>query len=294
MAEELGGGGGFDGGGASGNWETNDSSTPSLSTLTNELNQIPGVNGIDGTVGVNSDVSTALPAAAADSAATARQKLEEISDIINASTGRQVKTNVTANLSNKTAEFKARLVSKANPSDFVTFLVSPVIDEARQANYEHLSPVHHPGTIQVYKNTESRTFNLTGKFVARTPLEASQNLKWMNIIRSWVMPYYGKGTAVSTLKDKLGAPPDILIFDAYGPLNINSLPVVLQNYHWIYPDNVDYIPSTDGVPCPTIIDVTLSLIEAFAPEEFTGFDITKYKSGDMVGAFTFSASPADQ
>lgn len=188
-----------------------------------------------------------------------------------------------------TADFKMSLKSKQNSSDVIIFNISPTIDESRTANYDDVAPVHHPGTIQQYKNTGSRTFNVSAKLISRTSAEATTNIYYLNLIRSWVMPYYGTGTAAST--NMLGAPPDILIFSAYGTKNLNAIPVVLLSYHWVYPDNVDYIPTTTGEPFPTILEITLSLIDAYSPEEYTGFDLIKYKFGDMVGAYTFSATP---
>lgn len=190
----------------------------------------------------------------------------------------------------KTEGFMVQLTSKQTGGT-VRFNVSPTIDESRAANYEHIAPIHHPGTIQVYKNTESRQFNITAKLVARNSAEASLNIKYLNMIRAWVMPYYGQGTHASEDGGRLGGPPDILLLNAYGLKNIAAVPCVLTSYHWVYPDQVDYIPTTDGIPCPTIMDISLSLIESFSPEEHTRFDITKYRQGDMISAYSFGSNP---
>jgi hypothetical protein len=189
-----------------------------------------------------------------------------------------------------TDDFKLKLTSKQS-GDTVVFHVSPVIDESRSANYEHVAPVHHPGTIQVYKNSESRQFNISGKFISRTAAEASQNIEFLNWIRGWVMPYYGQGTAGSSESNRLGGPPDILVLDVYGDKNITNVPVVLTSYHWVYPDNVDYIPSAEGIPFPVIMDVSLSVIESYSPEQFSNFDLTAYRSGDMSAAYAFASTP---
>jgi hypothetical protein len=276
------------------NFTGTDTSTPSTSELTSELTQIPGLGGVVGNVGVNNTSTTsALPSASANSMPSANQLASELQTAIG-QTGfntNSLTSSLTSSATLSQTDFRTTLQSKANTSDKIIFTVSPSIDESRAANYEHLSPVHHPGTIQVYKSTEARTFNITAKLIARTAAEATANLTYINLIRSWVMPYYGTGTAASQ-SSKLGAPPDILLFSSYGTRNINQLPVVLLNYHWVFPDNVDYIPTNDGLPCPTMMDVSLALIEAYSPEEYTGFDLTKYKTGDMVGAYTFSSTPA--
>ena len=262
--------------------------TPSVDTtvISNELSSLPGVGDITPNPALS--VSNASIPSVASLSAEVNAALTQTTtrSLANAPTD-QTMTNDSQN----TQSFQLTLTSKQNPGDEVVFNVSPTIDESRAANYDHMSPVHHPGSIQVYKSTEARSFNVSAKFISRTAAEASQNIININLIRSWVMPYYGQGTAQSSLSSMLGAPPDILIFDVYGDTNISNLPVVLTSYHWVYPDSVDYIPSTDGTPFPMIMEVTLSLTEAYSPEEYTGFDITKYKSGDMVGAFTFSSTP---
>jgi len=269
-----------------------DTSTPSTADLTTELESVPGIGGLSGNVGVGSSaVTSSLPVAPSNSTPYNFQITNELNAAVvpgNTPTSTSGATNITLTGSS----FQAIIVSKQNPSDKVIFTVTPQIDESRQANYEHLAPVHHPGTIQVYKNTDARTFNLTCKLISRTAAEATSNLAYINLIRSWVMPYYGTGTA-SSQAAKLGAPPDTLLFSVYGTKNIDKLPVILLSYHWVYPDNCDYIPTSDGFPFPTIMDISLNLVEGYSPEEYSSFDITKYKSGDMVGAFTFSGSPSN-
>lgn len=236
-----------------------------------------------------------LPAAAAAEPASAEQTAAEVTQAVGGQGNKSAvmpengatrlkKPNYT------TEDFKMKLRSKQTGFTII-FNVTPTIDESRSANYEHISPVHHPGTIQIYKNTEARQFNITVKLIARTAAEASLNVKYINAIRSWVMPYYGQGTANSSESTRLGAPPDILVFDVYGDKNIAALPVVLTSYHWVYPDMVDYIPTEEGIPFPTIMDISLSLVESYSPEEYTSFDITEYRTGNMATAYSFSSLP---
>ena len=196
----------------------------------------------------------------------------------------QLATNSLMSQGQSTNTFTATLTSKQTGAT-IWFNVTPNVDESRSAYYDAIQPIHHPGTIQVYRSSEARTFSVSAKLIARTAAEASTNLAYLNLIRSWVMPYFGKGTAKSADANRLGAPPDILIFDVYGSRNISKIPCVLNSYHWAYPDNVDYIPTTDGQPVPTVMDISLSLTESYAPEQFTKFDIVKYRAGDMSGAF---------
>lgn len=209
-----------------------------------------------------------------------------------------------------TSKIKVRLVpvnkQSLNSNDGIILDVTPVITESRQASWDSISVTHHPGEILAYKTTTSRTWDISAiKLISRTPDEARNNLILLNKIRSWVMPYYGYGTEKSQ-KNKLGAPPTILTFSAYGSPNIGPVPVVLLSYNFSYPNDVDYIPCSElansgeevivkgGTPFPIISELTLNLKESYSPREFSSFDIIAYKNGDMENAYNvFTNGPGE-
>jgi len=120
-----------------------------------------------------------------------------------------------------------------------------------------------------------------------------------------VSPFRRLNSAAQTLKIRLGAPPEILYFSAYTQssgtfTNINSnryrgnikrVPVVLTNLSITYPPDVAYIPTlkhgnTDAlgnVPFPTIMSISISLVEAHSPGETNKFNLAKYASGVLDG-----------
>jgi hypothetical protein len=181
----------------------------------------------------------------------------------------------------------------------VVFTVMPRIDEQRSVEYDTAQIVHHPGGILKYRTTSTRTWGVSGRLMSRNSSEASENLAIINMIRSWTQPFYGQGTAsnVSTA-DKLGAPPPILTLKGYGPHMIGPVKCVLKSYNWNFDNAIDYITTNDGHPFPVILDITLSLEESWSPAEYSGFDIVKYKSGDLGtnGAFmkVVSTQPPSQ
>lgn len=177
-----------------------------------------------------------------------------------------------------------RLRSQLFSDDFVLFNVMPTIAESRTANYEEVNIVHHPGQILRYRTTSPRAWTITARLISRNSEEASNNLKSVNLLRSWLMPYYGEGTK-ATFADKLGAPPDVLIFSAYGDKTIPEHPVVLESFQTSFPNDIDYIPTLDKTPFPVILEVTLGLKESWSPKEFSQFDLSQFKSGDLRSAF---------
>lgn len=172
------------------------------------------------------------------------------------------------------------------PFTFV-FEVMPRIDESRSVDYEQVTPVHHPGSIQKYRNTSNRSWRIAGRLMSRTAEEASKNMSMLNLVRSWMMPYYGEGTASSSVGSKLGAPPPVLRFKAYGNLMIGPVRCVLKDANWSFDNTLDYITTLEGNPFPVLLEINISLEEAWSPAEYSGFDLQLYKQGILgeQGAF---------
>lgn len=213
--------------------------------------------------------------------------------------------------------FKVKLVSSVT-GHRVTFYVSPQISESGSVEYKAADTIHTPGSVQIYVSTPSRTYGLSDvKLISRTKQEATANLSSLNMLRGWRMPYFGSRSSTLTTQNRgdrqavetfdltkqdiidfnlkpgvelLGAPPDILFFTAYSdnkrigkvPTNINRVPVVLTSLNIMYPNDVDYVPTEDGVPFPTIMTLSLDLTETHSPRELgTRFSIFAFKRGKL-------------
>lgn len=168
--------------------------------------------------------------------------------------------------------------------EYVRLNASPRISENRAAQYSEVNLIHHPGAILKYERTSARSWGVSAKLVSRNQQEASENQMILNIIRGWVMPYYGEGTEKND-PDKLGAPPPVLMFSGYGEKNIAKIPVVLESYNTDWPNECDYIPTLTGDPFPVVMDVSLTLKECYSPAEYSNFNLFAYKSGMLSQAF---------
>lgn len=190
---------------------------------------------------------------------------------------------------NNTSSFRVTLTSSFG--DQMVFAVMPDITERGGASYDAVQVLHHPGEILKYRSSTARTWGLSAKLISRNLEEASANLKYVNLIRSWRMPFTGVGTGVDSRTSRyLGAPPPILTFSAYGAQMIGPVPTVLEDYSWSWPTDVDYIHAlgegeTSVVPFPVLMNIQLSLKESLSPAEYSGFDINEYKRGNMPKAF---------
>jgi len=219
--------------------------------------------------------------------------------------------------------YKVKLTAARQFGRTVSFDASPTIAENRNVNYNSLEPLHAPGQIQVYRNTSSRNFQISDiKLISRTLEEADRNLKKLWLLRSWCMPRFGKSSTLSVDQrlnrefpedsgdeaenfgtELLGAPPSVLYLSAYsknigsevqststGDINvwnvsqhINKIPVVIQQLTIPYPNDVDYITTTKGVPMPSIMNIDLALLETHSPNSYEGFSLDAYKQGLLQG-----------
>jgi len=109
-------------------------------------------------------------------------------------------------------DFKVRLVSVLDMTQNapgkikqVTFKVTPTISESRSADYTQVQPIHMPGGIQVYKTTSSRTFEITAHFRSRSVSEALANMIDLQILRSWMLPFFGQSNTDYGSSDQLTA-----------------------------------------------------------------------------------------
>lgn len=138
-------------------------------------------------------------------------------------------------------------------ADQVVFEVTPTFTESRTVNYTSVDPIHMPGSIQMYRSTGSRTFEVGAQLISRNAEDAQRNIRYLQTLRGWTMPYFGETTTLSepnvrsreqnaTLSRETanansinrvhsdegvelrGAPPDVLYLFAYsmGPSSVGT------------------------------------------------------------------------
>ena len=182
----------------------------------------------------------------------------------------------------------------------VIFRVMPEVVESRTVEYEAIAPPQFPSAFQKYKGTSSTQWSVNATFVCRTTDEATENLRFLNTLRGWTVPFFGTKT-LDQFPDKLGAPPPVLIFSGWRSQMVGPVPVVITSLNWNFPQDVDYIPAkefapVDGVPnnyrdtgrlvpFPTVIKVAIQLVESFSTEQMNGFSIGDFRSGRFDRAF---------
>jgi hypothetical protein len=175
------------------------------------------------------------------------------------------------------------LFNKSDLNDKVIFTVMPQVSESRTVSYEAVQPAQFPGAFHKYKGTESTTYTISAVFASSTPYQAGKNLENLRRLKSWTMPFFGDNVP----KDKLGAPPPVLLFRGLRGA-VGEVPVVITSLSYDWPKDVDYIKaqgSAGNTPFPTIMSVSISVVESFSVAEFNGFNLDAFAKGDMTNAF---------
>lgn len=83
----------------------------------------------------------------------------------------------------------------------VVFEVTPSFAESRSVAYSAVDPVHMPGSIQMYRSTGSRTFDVGAQLISRNAGDAIRNIKYLQTLRGWTMPYFGQTNTLTTANE---------------------------------------------------------------------------------------------
>lgn len=194
---------------------------------------------------------------------------------------------------NTPTEDRSHIISLTSIIDkiMIEFEVMPEIVENRTAGYEPVSPPQFPGSFQKYKGTESTQWTINATLISRTSDEATKNLKNMNLLRSWTMPFFGANTQ-QDYPSRVGAPPPVLMLKGLRGAVIGPMPVVITSLSWNWPKDVDYIPATspDGsasnIPFPTVIQIAIQCVESLSVQEFNQFSLRDFALGKMIAAYS--------
>jgi hypothetical protein len=131
-----------------------------------------------------------------------------------------------------------------------------------QASVDYNEAMQHGSNYPFYTYINSRptTLPITGVFTANTIEEGQYMLAVFHFLRSVTKAYYGD----SAVKDGFyGTPPPVLLFEYLGEFGFNKVPVIIRNYNFQLPPDVDYVPvkykgTTTMMPTETSVMIELA------------------------------------
>lgn len=129
-----------------------------------------------------------------------------------------------------------KLLSILNDTDGIIFPYTPSVSVTYAANYDGVNPTHSNYKIYNYTNSNVDNINITCDFTAQDTYEANYLLAVIHFLRSATKMFYGKDE-----NPKAGTPPPLCYLFGFGQYQFNAHPVVINNFTYTLPTDVDYI-----------------------------------------------------
>lgn len=175
-------------------------------------------------------------------------------------------------------EFKALKDDSGAPAR-VEWKATPRISQTIDVNYSVWELQHTNYQPSAFGNRMTPTVQVAGQWYSRNEAEAQETLKAIHTLRSATSMFYGREDA------RRGTPPPIGRFHAHGLYN--DTPVVVKQFQYDYPNDVDYISVEifGGVQAvPVLFEMSVSLIVQIQPiEAVKNYTLEKFYSGKLLG-----------
>ena len=149
----------------------------------------------------------------------------------------------------------------------VIFPYTPQITINYTAGYTPLDIVHTNYKFYSYKSSSVENVMITGDFTAQNTVEANYMLAVIHFFRSMTKMFYGQDQNPSR-----GVPPPLCYLSGYGPYQFDNHPVVITNFTYNLPVDVDYITAYPTNSSNAIGGIDLSPYTPTAARSFSPLD----------------------
>lgn len=161
----------------------------------------------------------------------------------------------------------------------ILFPYTPTISYDTQAVYGSVNPVHSNYTQYFYKNSQVGQISISGKFTVQNEKEGKVWLGIVHLLRSLTKMRWGNDADA-------GSPPPVCRLEAYGDFMLRNVPVVIANFKFDLPDNVDYMAvkgEYKNTLVPTISTLSISLNVMYSRREMQEYSVDKWIQGNLRG-----------
>lgn len=195
----------------------------------------------------------------------------------------------------------------------MVFPYRPVITYQQEVSYQPMEMVHTNQDFHSYSRTPALKLQLDGDFTVQNQKEGQYAMACIQFLRTATKMWFGGSTTEAV--DMQGTPPPVLLFDAYGQFMFNSLPVIVTTFTIGLPNEVDYVavdcnplfgsnqtpianqlsrqvgqvnsntlrPNGEGYAyLPAHFKIQVGLMVQNTPRRLRGFDMTKFRSGELL------------
>lgn len=119
----------------------------------------------------------------------------------------------------------------------IIFPFTPSINVKQSPSWSNQNLTHSLQDYYYFKSIQSTEIGIVGKFTAQNYFEGRYVLAVLHFLRSYSKMHYG----TSETDEKRGLPPPVLLLDGYGSYIFNSLPVIILDWSFELPSDIDYV-----------------------------------------------------
>jgi len=152
-----------------------------------------------------------------------------------------------ANYLYKVGQGAAGILNPLQATDGVIFPYTPAISVSYNAGYDATDVTHSNYKFFSYKNSNVDNVTITAEFTAQDTAEAQYLLAVIHFFRSVTKMFYGKDPGPGP-----GVPPPLCYLNGLGSFQFDWHPLVINNFTYALPTDVDYIRAMDTASRPGV------------------------------------------
>lgn len=166
-----------------------------------------------------------------------------------------------ANYLYKVPKEQAGILAPLQSTDGVIFPYTPAISVTYSAGYDASDLVHSNYKVYQYKGSSVDTVSITADFTAQDTTEANYLLAVIHFFRSVTKMFYGQDQNPNN-----GVPPPLCYLSGFGAYTFDSHPLVVTNFTYTTPTDVDYIRAGSQTNQPGVnISQQNNILNSFVP-----------------------------
>jgi hypothetical protein len=147
----------------------------------------------------------------------------------------------------KVGQGAAGILNPLQATDGVIFPYTPAISVSYNAGYDATDVTHSNYKFFSYKNSNVDNVTITADFTAQDTAEAQYLLAVIHFFRSVTKMFYGKDPGPGP-----GVPPPLCYLNGLGSFQFDWHPLVINNFTYTLPTDVDYIRAMDTASRPGV------------------------------------------
>lgn len=177
------------------------------------------------------------------------------------------------------------ILNPLNDTDGVIFPYMPEISVTYAASYNSQDLTHSNYKVHQYSNSSVESVNITGDFTAQDASEAEYMLAVIHFFRSATKMFYGRDE-----NPRNGTPPPLCFIDGLGAYQFNNHPVVITNFQYSLPNDVDYIRTTVSASTQSFEIITRKLSQSLSTSRLAA--INAAPGGNILDSASLSSLPS--